>query len=303
MVQAINSTTLLVSWNRPSRTDGSETGYKVAWLKKEDNSTRDVDGMSTSGSGLVPVDTLNFTLTNLTPNTTYSVQVVMVIGEDPFSEGTVAEAEGITDPKPYPPPLRLSFETARVNFTSSRLTAGWSPPEGTFNPPIKGYFVFVCPVEATTRPCLLRTTTADQFTAVFEGLNNFEDYTLEVSCYIERDGRQIEGDVAKVPFTTEAPPVPPVDNLRLIVVNPRLADASWSKPSGTGNFQLVYNITLGPVGKVTSHQVVNVTETKLDSILPWTNYTFGVSACLQRFTKIRCGETTTTDFVTPPSGE
>ncbi|EEC17607.1 cell adhesion molecule, putative [Ixodes scapularis] len=309
-VKALNSSALGVTWRPPSHPNGPVKGYQVTWWKTGGTSTDDIEDRLNNKTVFLPGEASSFTITHLEAYKTYAVQVARINGDRNSTwDGAAAHAEGITDPEPCPPPTKLSATAVKVNATSSKAVITWAPPNGTFDPPIQGYYVHICKIEVNRGilaegKCQYSNTSESVFTFTFEGLENLADYGVVVRAYVLHDGRYIEGNEATEFVATEAPPIPTVANLNYTASNGSAVTLSWSRVTGLEQYSVLYNVALYLTEDDTLifSQNVNGTDVSFDALKPWTQYTVRVSACLPRSTKLQCGDPGVLRFETPPTG-
>ncbi|XP_029825772.3 protein sidekick-2 [Ixodes scapularis] len=309
-VKALNSSALGVTWRPPSHPNGPVKGYQVTWWKTGGTSTDDIEDRLNNKTVFLPGEASSFTITHLEAYKTYAVQVARINGDRNSTwDGAAAHAEGITDPEPCPPPTQLSATAVKVNATSSKAVINWAPPNGTFDPPIQGYYVHICKIEVNRGilaegKCQYSNTSESVFTFTFEGLENLADYGVVVRAYVLHDGRYIEGNEATEFVATEAPPIPTVANLNYTASNGSAVTLSWSRVTGLEQYSVLYNVALYLTEDDTLifSQNVNGTDVSFDALKPWTQYTVRVSACLPRSTKLQCGDPGVLRFETPPTG-
>ncbi|KAG0443928.1 hypothetical protein HPB47_014374, partial [Ixodes persulcatus] len=309
-VKALNSSALGVTWRPPSHPNGPVKGYQVTWWKTGGTSTDDIEDRLNNKTVFLPGDASSFTITHLEAYKTYAVQVARINGDRNSTwDGAAAHAEGITDPEPCPPPTKISATAVKVNATSSKAVVSWAPPNGTFDPPIEGYYVHICKIEVNRGipeegKCQYSNTSESVFTFTFEGLENLADYGVVVRAYVVHDGRYIEGNEATEFVATEAPPIPTVTNLNYTASNGSTVTLSWSRVTGLEQYSVLYNVALYLTEEDTliSSQNVNGTDVSFDALKPWTQHTVRVSACLPRSTKLQCGDPGVLKFETPPTG-
>uniref|UniRef100_A0A4D5S204 Putative cell adhesion molecule n=1 Tax=Ixodes scapularis TaxID=6945 RepID=A0A4D5S204_IXOSC len=309
-VKALNSSALGVTWRPPSHPNGPVKGYQVTWWKTGGTSTDDIEDRLNNKTVFLPGEASSFTITHLEAYKTYAVQVARINGDRNSTwDGAAAHAEGITDPEPCPPPTKLSATAVKVNATSSKAVINWAPPNGTFDPPIQGYYVHICKIEVNRGilaegKCHYSNTSESVFTFTFEGLENLADYGVVVRAYVLHDGRYIEGNEATEFVATEAPPIPTVANLNYTASNGSAVTLSWSTVTGLEQYSVLYNVALYLTEDDTLifSQNVNRTDVSFDALKPWTQYTVRVSACLPRSTKLQCGDPGVLRFETPPTG-
>ncbi|CAN7994930.1 unnamed protein product, partial [Ixodes hexagonus] len=309
-VKALNSSALGVTWRPPSHPNGPVKGYQVTWWKTGGTSTDDVEDKLNNKTVFLPGDVSSFTITQLQAYKTYAVQVARINGDRNSTwDGAAAHAEGMTDPEPCPPPRSVSATTTKTNATSSKTVVSWAAPNGTFDPPIQGYFLHICKIEVdhgipTEGKCQYSNTSANVFTFTFEGLESLADYIVAVSAYVVHDGRYIEGNEATESLATDGPPIPTVTNLNYTTSNGSTVNVSWSRVTGLEQYDLVYNVALYLTedDSLAFTQNVNGTENSYEGLRSWTSYTVRVSACLQRSTKLQCGDPAVLKFETQPTG-
>lgn len=303
VVKTINSTSLAISWQRSSSLNESSDGYQVTWW--EGSGSRLNNKTSYLSSSIQ-----EFIVGNLEPFVSYIIELAIYDLQRNHAAVVIGHGTGVTDPKPYPPPLGVSTHTAKSHDNTYDLTVKWSPPSGTQHPPIQGYIVEVCCAEdaekeqeANANCRRVKTSSMTLFVEV-DGLEELADYSVEVRAFVENDGRDVEGEASRVSVSTAPPPIPRISDLEVSPLNSTSLNISWIQPSGLGKFNVVCNLTLYQTddGKKVLHQNVNGTGVILRGLTQWTNYTVEVYVCLVRAARSHCGDGNSVVVQTPPTG-
>lgn len=243
-------TTIDVSWSAPAASGGSPiTGYQL---------TANPGGHTAT----VASDATSYSLTGLTPLTTYTVTVAAVNGN---GSGPSSVRETTTAQYASPGAPIITGATP----SNSAITVTWTPPTDDGGSPLTSYTVV-----ATTNG---QTTSVDapnsSRSATVAGLQNGDAYTISVYA----SNTVGAGDAAHWP-TPVVPGAPGAPTAVNATADDGRATVSWTPPSSNGGSAITgYTVTSAPDG-ITKSVDGSTTTATLTGLTDGTGYTFTVTA-------------------------
>jgi len=237
---------------------------------------------STSAATLTPVATTDtfYTFTDLTANTTYSVAVRAVCGDNFYSDWAVRSITTLEHPCFVPTAVTVSD----ISFDAAVI--GWTPGESETQWEVN-----------VTGPSYDQTFNANTNPYTLTGLASNETYTVRVRALCSETQQSDWSETAQ--FTTER--CQPVTGVTATATTFQTATVSWNPASnGSGNYEVEYGLSgfrQGDGTRVTVNGATTYTIAGLDSE---TNYDVYVrSICSASLTS---SWSTVATFTTPDAG-
>lgn len=298
-VQATGSSSLRVTWRHPRRLNGPVLGYRVTWWEATGNESYHVDDNSRNESATVT--STHYNITGLKPYTTYAVEVIGINRDGrKILKGAPAHAEGRTRPVPPLPPSSL---TALKQFKngSSTVNTSWDAPNITLVPAIDGYLVVLCRISnVPSGNCVGKNASKDEFTVVYENVQNFAEYVVTVRAYVVHDGIIVEGEPAFATLETDPPPLPLLKP-RILGVGCCSANISWDEYSGSPGHKVYYSLFAATEHKNATIDV-DTTSLSLAPLGPWEWHQLSLRVCITNdLNRTACGPSATASFQTLPA--
>ncbi|XP_065903936.1 phosphatidylinositol phosphatase PTPRQ-like [Dysidea avara] len=278
-----NSTTLVVTWDRPSCDRGVLSGYELCYIQ-----TSSVGDCVSNGTivNITGPDTLLYTINGLSSNTNYTVEVR---GRTGAGLGDPVIVMNCTDEDAPPLVIDLMAEFTSVNNTTGFYNISWTPPSPD-NGPYFQILYYSFSSAYTIGPLYDGSfnVTLDQ-TQNYYYLPNvlyYTNYTFMITT-INTKYNIDNGPVEIVTQTDSAAPSA-VRHLSATASSPESIFISWSHPKYPNGQLTHYNIyyktnqhvirSILPIDDLASVTVpANTLSFTLNGLIPYTNYTIRMS--------------------------